>query len=121
MVARRQLLIGRADLLDGDNRFSASHDNIHVRGYEEEGTTTTRFDMAVLNQIDRFQLAVDAVRRVPRLNRSGIDRRNPSRTPCAATGRKFATGSEISKTHLPRPRVIEAAPQARLRRYAQVE
>ncbi len=44
-----------------------NHDNLHVRGYKEEGTTTTPFDMCVLNNIDRFQLALDAVRRVPRL------------------------------------------------------
>jgi xylulose-5-phosphate/fructose-6-phosphate phosphoketolase len=44
-----------------------NHPNLHVRGYKEEGTTTTPFDMAVLNQLDRFQLALDAVRRVPRL------------------------------------------------------
>ena len=44
-----------------------NHDSIHVRGYKEEGTTTTPFDMTVLNQLDRFQLALDAIRRVPRL------------------------------------------------------
>jgi xylulose-5-phosphate/fructose-6-phosphate phosphoketolase len=44
-----------------------NHDNIHVRGYKEEGTTTTPFDMCVLNNIDRFQLALDAILRVPRL------------------------------------------------------
>jgi xylulose-5-phosphate/fructose-6-phosphate phosphoketolase len=44
-----------------------NHDNIHVRGYKEEGTTTTPFDMCVLNNIDRYQLALDAIRRVPRL------------------------------------------------------
>jgi xylulose-5-phosphate/fructose-6-phosphate phosphoketolase len=44
-----------------------NHDNIHVRGYKEEGTTTTPFDMCVLNNIDRFQLALDAIRRVSRL------------------------------------------------------
>ena len=44
-----------------------NHDNIHVRGYKEEGTTTTPFDMCVLNNIDRFQLALDAIKRVPRL------------------------------------------------------
>jgi xylulose-5-phosphate/fructose-6-phosphate phosphoketolase len=44
-----------------------NHDCLHVRGYKEEGTTTTPFDMCVLNNIDRFQLALDAVRRVPRL------------------------------------------------------
>ncbi|MET0331212.1 MAG: phosphoketolase family protein [Dyella sp.] len=44
-----------------------NHDNIHVRGYREEGTTTTAFDMMVLNNLDRFQLALDAINRVPRL------------------------------------------------------
>jgi xylulose-5-phosphate/fructose-6-phosphate phosphoketolase len=44
-----------------------NHDNFHVRGYKEEGTTTTPFDMAVLNQLDRFQLQFEAVRRIPRL------------------------------------------------------
>ena len=44
-----------------------NHDNLHVRGYKEEGTTTTPFDMCVLNNIDRFQLTLDVVRRVPRL------------------------------------------------------
>ena len=44
-----------------------NHDNIHVRGYKEEGTTTTPFDMVVLNNLDRYQLAFDAIRRIPRL------------------------------------------------------
>jgi xylulose-5-phosphate/fructose-6-phosphate phosphoketolase len=44
-----------------------NHDNLHVRGYKEEGTTTTPFDMCVLNNIDRFQLSLDVIRRVPRL------------------------------------------------------
>ena len=44
-----------------------NHANLHVRGYREEGTTTTPFDMVVLNNVDRFQLALDAIRRVPRL------------------------------------------------------
>jgi len=44
-----------------------NHSNIHVRGYVEEGTTTTPFDMTVLNRLDRFQLALDVVQRVPRL------------------------------------------------------
>ena len=43
-----------------------NHANFHVRGYKEEGTTTTPFDMAVLNQIDRFNLAIDVIDRVPR-------------------------------------------------------
>ena len=44
-----------------------NHHNLHVRGYKEEGTTTTHFDMAVLNDLDRFHLAADVVDRVPRL------------------------------------------------------
>jgi xylulose-5-phosphate/fructose-6-phosphate phosphoketolase len=47
----------------------ANHDNLHVRGYKEEGTTTTHFDMAVLNDLDRYHLAGDVVDRVPRLQR----------------------------------------------------
>ncbi len=56
-----------------------NHDNVHVRGYKEEGTTTTPFDMAVLNQMDRFQLTFDAIRRIPRLKstvREAEDRLN---------------------------------------------
>ena len=44
-----------------------NHDNIHVRGFRDEGTTTTPFDMVVLNNLDRYQLALDAIRRIPRL------------------------------------------------------
>jgi xylulose-5-phosphate/fructose-6-phosphate phosphoketolase len=43
------------------------HDNLHVRGYVEEGTTTTPFDMAVRNRLDRYHLASDILTRVPRL------------------------------------------------------
>ena len=43
----------------------ANHGNLHVRGYKEEGTTTTPFDMAVLNDIDRFHLVMDVADRVP--------------------------------------------------------
>jgi xylulose-5-phosphate/fructose-6-phosphate phosphoketolase len=45
-----------------------NHDNIHVRGYREEGTTTTPFDMVVLNNLDRYQLALDAILRVSRFS-----------------------------------------------------
>jgi len=44
-----------------------NHANIHVHGFEEEGTTTTPFDMVVLNHLDRYQLALDAIRWIPRL------------------------------------------------------
>jgi xylulose-5-phosphate/fructose-6-phosphate phosphoketolase len=44
-----------------------NHKNLHVRGYKEEGTTTTPFDMVVLNDLDRFHLVMDVVERVPKL------------------------------------------------------
>ncbi|MGE3804407.1 MAG: phosphoketolase [Gemmataceae bacterium] len=44
-----------------------NHANLHVRGYKEEGTTTTPFDMCVLNQLDRFSLVNDVINRVPQL------------------------------------------------------
>jgi xylulose-5-phosphate/fructose-6-phosphate phosphoketolase len=43
------------------------HHNFHVRGYKGEGTTTTPFDMVVMNDLDRYRLALDAIERVPRL------------------------------------------------------
>jgi xylulose-5-phosphate/fructose-6-phosphate phosphoketolase len=42
-----------------------NHVNLHVRGYKEEGTTTTPFDMVMLNDLDRFHLAIDVIDRVP--------------------------------------------------------
>jgi xylulose-5-phosphate/fructose-6-phosphate phosphoketolase len=44
-----------------------NHGNIHVRGYKEEGTTTTPFDMVMLNDLDRFHLVIDVLDRVPGL------------------------------------------------------
>ncbi|MEC4818884.1 MAG: phosphoketolase family protein [Scytonema sp. PMC 1069.18] len=44
-----------------------NHGNLHVRGYKEEGTTTTPFDMVVVNDLDRFHLAMDVINRVPQL------------------------------------------------------
>jgi xylulose-5-phosphate/fructose-6-phosphate phosphoketolase len=45
----------------------ANHGNLHVRGYKEEGTTTTPFDMVVMNDMDRFHLVLDVIDRVPGL------------------------------------------------------
>jgi len=48
-----------------------NHHNMHVRGYKEEGTTTTPFDMVVLNDLDRFHLVMDVVDRVPKIKNGG--------------------------------------------------
>jgi xylulose-5-phosphate/fructose-6-phosphate phosphoketolase len=48
--------------------YRRTNQSLHVRGYKEEGTTTTPFDMCVLNEIDRFHLAIDVIDRVPKLS-----------------------------------------------------
>jgi xylulose-5-phosphate/fructose-6-phosphate phosphoketolase len=52
-----------------------NHGNLHVRGYKEEGTTTTPFDMVMLNDLDRFHLVIDVVDRVPGLAQRAADLR----------------------------------------------
>lgn len=49
-----------------------NHGNLHVRGYKEEGTTSTPFDMVVMNDIDRFHLVADVIDRVPRLRNNAV-------------------------------------------------
>jgi xylulose-5-phosphate/fructose-6-phosphate phosphoketolase len=52
-----------------------NHHNMHVRGYKEEGTTTTPFDMVMLNDLDRFHLVIDVIDRVPGLGERAADLR----------------------------------------------
>jgi xylulose-5-phosphate/fructose-6-phosphate phosphoketolase len=71
----------------------ANHDNLHVRGYKEEGTTTTPFDMVMLNDMDRFHLVKDVIDRVPglatrhaRVRQLMVDERLRARTYTRAVG-----------------------------------
>jgi xylulose-5-phosphate/fructose-6-phosphate phosphoketolase len=70
-----------------------NHGNLHVRGYKEEGTTTTPFDMVMLNDLDRFHLVIDVIDRVPGLSVSAaglrqemVDQRQRCRDHTRATG-----------------------------------
>ena len=70
-----------------------NHANLHVRGYKEEGTTTTPFDMLMLNDLDRFRLVIDVIDRVPNLNtrcahlrQDMVDARTKARLHTRATG-----------------------------------
>ena len=70
-----------------------NHANVHVRGYKEEGTTTTPFDMVMMNDLDRFHLVIDVIDRVPGLGQRAaelrqemVDRRLACRAWTRATG-----------------------------------
>jgi xylulose-5-phosphate/fructose-6-phosphate phosphoketolase len=74
-----------------------NHNNIHVRGYKEEGTTTTPFDMLVLNDMDRYHLVMDVIDRVPGLARKAatlrqrmVDKRVEHRAYVRSTGMDLA-------------------------------
>ena len=65
----------------------ANHHNLHVRGYKEEGTTTTPFDMVMLNDLDRYHLVMDVIDRVPGLaERAGTSPRADERPAAARAG-----------------------------------
>ncbi|MFD0774928.1 phosphoketolase [Streptomonospora algeriensis] len=68
------------------------HANLHVRGYKEEGTTTTPFDMVMLNDLDRFHLVMDVIERVPGLGVSAAhlrQRMDNERLRCRAHTREY--------------------------------
>jgi len=70
----------------------ANNSNLHVRGYKEEGTTTTPFDMVMLNELDRFHLVIDVIDRVPGLlSRGGHVRQlmRDRRLACRDYARRF--------------------------------
>ena len=77
-----------------------NHANLHVRGYKEEGTTTTPFDMVMLNDLDRFHLVMDVIDRVPGLGTRAADLRQEmvdSRLRCRAWTREHGDDpAEIS-------------------------
>ena len=80
-----------------------NHAGMHVRGFKEEGTTTTPFDMVVLNELDRFHLAIEVIERVPGLGvaaahikqqfRDSIDR---AHALCPRARRGHARGCEMA-------------------------
>ena len=93
-----------------------NHQNFHVRGYKEEGTTTTPFDMTVLNEVDRFDLAIDVIDRVPALQARGGEARgvaapgdraralraDPRRGPARGARLEWGRG-EGPQVHTPAP------------------
>ena len=72
------------------------HDNLHVRGYKEEGTTTTPFDMVMLNDLDRYRLVIDVIDRVPGLGeREGMLRQDMQDARVRARAYTRAHGEDI--------------------------
>jgi len=83
-----------------------NHDNIHVRGYKEEGTTTTPFDMVMLNDLDRYRLVMDVIDRVPGLGQNAaglrqqmVDARHAAREHTRAHGEDLPAVAEWQWPH----------------------
>src|SRR5581483_6834847 len=77
----------------------ANHNNLHVRGYKEEGTTTTPFDMVMLNDLDRFHLVIDVIDRVPGLaDRRPGSGRTWSMRGCAPAHTRASTARTIPRS-----------------------
>ncbi len=75
-----------------------NHGNFHVRGYREEGTTTTPFDMVMLNELDRFHLVMDAIDRVPQLGgHAVVDRQAMVDARAEARRHTRETGADIAE------------------------
>jgi xylulose-5-phosphate/fructose-6-phosphate phosphoketolase len=77
-----------------------NHANLHVRGYIEEGSTTTPFDMVVRNRIDRFHLVMDIIDRVPRLGSSAVHAKQAIRDKLIEHQRYIvAHGEDMPEVH----------------------
>lgn len=77
-----------------------NHHNLHVRGYKEEGTTTTPFEMVMLNDLDRFHLVADVIDRVPELGVRHAALRQQmldERLRCRAYTRRFGEDAPMSR------------------------
>jgi len=72
----------------------SNHDNIHVRGYQEEGTITTPFDMTVLNELDRYHLVMSAIERLPQSGAAGAQIQQKLRDKLAEHKRYIAQHGE---------------------------
>jgi xylulose-5-phosphate/fructose-6-phosphate phosphoketolase len=83
-----------------------NHANLHVRGYKEEGTTTTPFDMVMLNDLDRFHLVIDVIDRVPGLGTAVAHLRQEmedARQECRNHTRQYGEDApQILEWHWPR-------------------
>ena len=76
-----------------------NHDNLHVRGYKEQGSINTPFELAILNQIDRFSIAIDVIDRVPKLEVAGAHAKDKFKNEQIAC-RNYAYENGIDKPEI---------------------